>query len=305
MNPLRHFEATTARLQSAAHKLRWGMRTVGVAHTVKGGARMIDLQLRRPKRAEVTLRSGPTLEFDYPSQFPPILVMFGDLIDPEYAFLRQIARPDWVIADVGAAIGQFSVFAATLPSAAVHAFEPSAANVSTLRRNLVRNGIVDKVTVNQAALSNTSGEAVFETTGSTWMSHLSQEPAQGGEIVPVLTLPDALERAGVTHLSVLKVNVSGFEPEVLEGAEPLLAAGKADILIMLLGLRSLPWYERIARHGYRFFYYHPIEKTLHEVTAFDEAAVLDHRPWPARHIIAVHRAAIDRGILASIPIKQL
>ncbi|MGO4706493.1 FkbM family methyltransferase [Microvirga sp. 2MCAF38] len=298
----RRFEETAGRLQSAAHKLRWGMRAVGVAETIRGAARLMTLRLRRPPRSMVALRSGPVLEFDYPSQFPPVLVMFGDLIDPEYAFLREVSRPDWVIADVGAAIGQFTVFAARLPAATVHAFEPSGANVATLQRNLARNGVLERVTIHQLALSNADGQSIFETTGHTWMSRLSDAPAENGEVVTVRTLPDQLQRSGIAHLSVLKVNVAGFEPQVLEGAEPFLAEGKADILILLLGLPSLPWYEKISRHGYRFFYYHPLERSLYEVKAFDERSVLDHRPWPARHIIAIHDSAIART-LSSVKIR--
>ncbi|WP_112662176.1 FkbM family methyltransferase [Microvirga flavescens] len=293
---------TSARLQSAAYKLRWGLRAVGLKETIRGAARLTALRLWRPAHASVALRSGPVLDFAYPSQFPPILVMFGDLIDPEYAFLRKVSRPDWVVADVGAAIGQFAVFAARLPVAMVHAFEPSAANVATLEHNIARNGITERVKVHRLALSNADGESIFETAGCTWMGHLGNASGTG-ERVAVRTLSGELERAGVGHLSVLKVNVSGFEPQVLEGAESFLAEGRADILILLLGLPSLPWYAKIAAYGYRFFYYHPQENALYEVTAFDEHSVLDHRPWPARHIIAVSNAAIANGALSGVRIR--
>jgi FkbM family methyltransferase len=292
------------RLKSGFDKLTWGMRVVGPGAAARGTVSVMALQLRRPKRSEIRLRSGPILEFDYPSQFPPTLVLFGDLIDPEFAFLRQVARPGWVFADVGAAIGQFSLFAATLPGAVVHAFEPSSVNVATLQGNLNRNAMTDRVTVHQLALSNTSGEASFETTERTWMSRLSGADLTG-ERVCVRTLADEFARLGLEHVAVLKINVAGFEPNVLEGAERFLAEGKADILILLLGLESLPWYGRIAALGYRFFYYHPEELMLYEVTGFDRHSVLDHRPWPARHIIGIRAAAIDEGIVASLATCRL
>ena len=99
---------------------------------------------------------------------------------------------------------------------------------------------------------------------------------------------------------MLKINVAGFEPSVLEGAGPVLEANRADILILLLGIPSLPHYARIAEQGYRFFYYHPVERRLYEVASFDERTVLDSRPWPARHIIAVHESTIASGRLGSI-----
>ncbi|MDB5527030.1 MAG: methyltransferase FkbM family [Devosia sp.] len=291
-----------SKLRTAWDKLLWGMRAVGPGRVLQGGARLALLQLRHPRRSEVRLRSGTVMEFDYPSQFPPMLVMFGDLVDPEYAFLRAIARPGWTIVDVGAAIGQFTLFAAAI-GARVHAFEPSGANVATLLRNLRRNGVVERVDVYQAALSNTTGEARFQTDARTWLSRLDR--SDGGELVPVQKLDDTMQELSLSHVSVLKINVSGYEPAVMEGAWTFLGEGRADILVLLLGLESLPWYEKIAGLGYRFFYYHPGQKTLHEVTAFDASSVLDHRPWPARHIIALRSVAIDEGLVAGLNIRPL
>lgn len=294
-----------ARLRSGVHKLGWGVRTVGIGATLQGAIRLMRLQLQRPRGSEVKLRSGPCLEFDYPSQYPVMLVLFGDLVDPEFAFLRQISKPEWIVADVGAAIGQFAIFAATLPAAKVHAFEPSNANVATLRRNVAKNNVSDKVIVHKLALSNTDGEAFFETAKQNWMSGLSSVPTIHGEAVRVRTLTEELRRLKISHLGVLKINVSGFEPEVIEGAEDFLAGGGAAILILLLGLASLPWYDRLSGYGYRFFYYHPGERGLYEVTAFDPSSVLDHRPWPARHIIAIHETAMADCVGDIFKISQL
>ncbi|RYG87096.1 MAG: FkbM family methyltransferase [Alphaproteobacteria bacterium] len=246
------------------------------------------------------LRSGPILEFDYPDQFPPTLMMFGDLIDPEFSFLRQVARPGWRVVDVGAAIGQFSLFAATcLPGASVDAFEPSSANVETLNRNLVRNRVEGRVRVHRAALSNRKETARFATAPKTWMSQLVAPDSgdAGTEEVAVDTLDATLDQLELDHVDVLKINVAGFEPAVMEGAMRSLRAGRVDILVLLLGLPSLPHYAAIAALGYRFFYYHPAKRMLFEVGQFDADSVLGHRPWPARHILAIRDAAVA-GLIA-------
>lgn len=289
-------------------KLRWGTRAVGPIAAARGVWRLVCLSLGRPERAEVRLRSGPILEFDYPGQFPPTLMLFGDFIDPEFAFLRQVARLHWRIVDVGAAIGQFSMFAAIcLPDATVHAFEPSSANVATLQRNIVRNGVEGRVFVHQAALSNRRETARFETAPKTWMSQLSDSPTNDpqSELVSVDTLDATLRSLRLSHVEVLKINVAGFEPAVLEGAMPCLAAGQVDVLILLLGMPSLAYYEAIAALGYRFFYYHPPQRTLFEVTRFDADSVLAHRPWPARHIIAIRGPALDDLVMGAVGVRQL
>ncbi|WEX75007.1 FkbM family methyltransferase [Sinorhizobium numidicum] len=248
------------------------------------------------------MRCGPVLEFGFPSQVPHVLLAFGDFIDPEYAFLRKIYRPGWIVADVGAAIGQFSVFAATLPAAKVHAFEPSSANVAALSRNIVRNGVSDRVEVHRIAFSNAEFEANFETRANAWLSGISET---GTELVSVRTLTADFRRLGLDHVSVLKINVAGYEPQVIEGADAFLAKGGADILILLLGLASLPWYARLAANGYRFFYFHPNENALYEVTAFDADSVLAHRPWPARNIIAIHQSAMESRLDMWLPVRRI
>lgn len=76
-------------------------------------------------------------------------------------------------------------------------------------------------------------------------------------------------------------------------------------MILLLGLGSLPWYAGLAAYGYRFFYYHPNENVLYEVTAFDADSVLEHRPWPTRNIIAVHRSAMATHLGLTMPVREL
>lgn len=283
-------------------KMMWGYRAVGIGAALKGSARMAYLYARRPQQSELHLRSGQILEFKFPSQIPRALLMFGDFVDPEFAFLRRTVRPDWIVADVGAAIGQFTLFAATLPVASVAAFEPGGANVAALSANTQRNGVADRVDIYKTALSNCETEARFDTTDRAWVGGLSET---GSEIVPVRTLSAEFPRLGLDHVSVLKINVAGFEPSVIEGAMDYLAQGRADILILLLGLESLPWYARVAKIGYRFFYYHPKEAVLYELTAFNADSVLNYRPWPARNIIAIHPSAIDDVLARGISLRRL
>ncbi|WP_157747895.1 FkbM family methyltransferase [Sinorhizobium sojae] len=163
------------------------------------------LYIRRPGRSEIRLRSGPVLEFSFPNQAPRVLLALGDFIDPEFAFLRKISRPDWIVVDVGAAIGQFSLFAATLPIAKVHAFEPSSENFAALLRILVRNGVSNRVDVPLGRFSNAEFEANSET-ASAWTSVIRET---GSERVSARTLTADFESRRLDHVSALKINVAG------------------------------------------------------------------------------------------------
>ncbi|WP_214409856.1 FkbM family methyltransferase [Sphaerisporangium fuscum] len=288
--------AAADRVRNGIVKLRWGVGAVGLPRALGGLARYGALRLRGPRTAEVTLRrSGVRLRYRHPSQTVPLLVVFGDVIDPEYDFLARVLRPGWTVVDVGAAIGQFTIFCARTAEVRAHAFEPSGGNVAALTRNAELNGVADRVSVHAMALSDHAGEAVFATADVTYVSGLSGPVAgQGGERVRVETLPGVCRELGLGHIDVLKVNVAGHEPAVLAGAEPYLAGGGADVLILLIGLDSLPWYAKLHEMGYRFFFYEPRSGLLHEVGRFDEHGFLGSRPSPARHVIAIRGAAFEQ-----------
>lgn len=289
------------RFASAIAKLSLGVRVVGLGATVRGGMRLARLAVLRPPMATVELRSGGHLAFEYPEQFAPSLVMFGDLIDPEFSFLRAIARPNWTVVDVGAAIGQFSVFAGLLPCARILAFEPSEQNLRVLERNIRENRLDALVSIQATALADTTGEASFCTSTRTYLSGLTRPGASAGahSVVSVRRLDDELDRLDVAHVDVLKINVAGAEPEVLDGATRLLSQAHADIVVLLLGTRSLQWYERLHELGYELGFYHPVESRLTFSDTID-ARIFSTAAWPSRHLIAVSRAAIDRGALTSI-----
>ncbi len=291
-----------SKLRAASYKLRWGAGTVGVPATVRGMARLAAVRIRKPATVEVKLRSGGRLAFRNPSQLVPALLLFGDLIDPEYPFLRRIATPGWAVVDVGAAVGQFTVFATRIGARTVHAYEPSGANVESLQGNLALNSITDRVLVHQTALSESEGEAQFATQATTYLSRLDGDvTGVPTETVPVRRLDGELVRLGVDHVNVLKVNVAGFEPEVLGGAEGAFAAGTIDVLVVLISLRLVPSLERLQKYGYRVGFYDPRRERFHEIRTIDEET-LTRPPSPARHVLVVRSGAIDHGLLHGVEV---
>ena len=305
MSILRTTKRLISRFLAGSGKIRWGARAVGWPATIVGSLRLARLKLVRPARAEVRLRqTGATMTFNYPKQLVPALVVFGDLIDPEYAFLREVARPDWIFLDVCAAIGQFTVFAAGCVGGWVHAFEPSPENLATLRANIRANGIADRVSVHAVALSDQAGEAEFTTETNPFMSHLDAGSPGGGDPVRIEPLSNFTTEMGIEHVSVLKVNVAGGEPAVIEGAKPFLAGGGADVLVLLIGPQSYDAYRELEEMGYRFFFYHPRQHQVHEVASLDDDGLIRNRPWPARHVLGIWSPAIGEVLGNSITIAS-
>jgi FkbM family methyltransferase len=153
------------------------------------------------------------------------------------AFLGRLAAGD-VCVDVGAHIGYYTLLAAEAvgPAGSVYALEPSARVFETLTSNLALNGC-DNVSALQLAAGSEAGEAVlYEAPGASPLtSSLSPrmlDAPHGGraqEFVPkrVSVAPvDGVVPAGVHALvRVVKIDVEGYEVEVLRGMERLLSAG--------------------------------------------------------------------------------
>ena len=286
------------------HKLGWGVRSVGPLQTLRGGCRLALIELRRPERSQVVLRSGGVISFANPSQRAPALVVFGDVIDPELRLVRRVLRPGASVIDAGAAIGQFTVVAGQTAGATIHAYEPSSANVVSLRHNVDLNDLTARVVIHQAALSSYEGTAVFHTTENTYLSGLDDaSDACAGQTVPVVRLSDELERLDIRHVDVLKVNVAGYEAEVLRGCLDRLRDGSVSMLIVLVGPTIVPVLREVHDMGYRFFFYDPYAVALHELAHLDERA-LNSPPTPARHVIGLHPSALTAGPLAAIPVRS-
>jgi len=143
-----------------------------------------------------------------------------------------LSRGDVVI-DVGAYVGDFSVAVlAHQPWAKIHAFEPLPAPFSALLTALAPFGDVE---VRNVALGRVRGEgdflvnnfdkaSSFLATGAImdkrpWGLDFSTKETLR---VPIVTLSDYLREQNIGQVRLLKLDVQGFELEVLAGAEPVL-----------------------------------------------------------------------------------
>lgn len=136
----------------------------------------------------------------------------------EMGFLLHFLRPEDTFCDIGANIGSFTVLASGVVGARTIAFEPGAESRYWLDRNIDLNGIRSRCDVRSTALSNTNGEVWFST-GRDVFNQVIENKADGAENISATRLDDALD--GI-HPIMLKIDVEGHEPKVLEGAADVL-----------------------------------------------------------------------------------
>ena len=125
-------------------------------------------------------------------------------------WFAENARPDWVVFDVGANVGIYAILLSRLaPRGHIHAFEPTE-TASLLRRNLdfhqARNVSVHPLAV--GARTGAFEEPIYRIWGQ----------APETRSYDFVTLDDFVARAGVDRLDCIKIDVDGFDLDVLKGS---------------------------------------------------------------------------------------
>jgi len=163
--------------------------------------------------------------------------------EPEtIAWLNRIPENS-VFFDIGANIGVYSVYAASIRKAQVIAFEPSFLNLELLYRNIQSNHLENKITVIPMSLSNSNQieNLYMETRDNIWGgAHNSSglNTTQDGKPMEEFTVSsqvaislDSLsELVGLPMPAYIKIDVDGLESIILAGAQKSLAKVK-EILI--------------------------------------------------------------------------
>jgi FkbM family methyltransferase len=174
----------------------------------------------------------------------------------ELHLIPRLAQKGKVSLDIGANKGVYSY--ALLPhSASVHAFEPNPKS-----RGILKSWSAGRVTIHDIALSDKAGEATlfiprggksgYSNQGSSLQKlHLDREH---GEIVIRTARLDDL---GIKDIGFIKIDVEGFEQQVLEGARETLKRDRPNLLVEIEEKHAkAPIEQEIARvcaYGYDCF----------------------------------------------------
>jgi len=156
------------------------------------------------------------------------MIYFGTYECLESKMVQNHVRPGSITVDVGANVGYYTAMFSKLvgPTGRVVAIEPSQYAFSRLLDFIQTNEITWAEPVN-IGLSDVSGELplfLAKDSNNHTPSMVTQADANVIARVPVRRLDDLANERGITQIDLLKIDVEGFEPQVLAGAPNLLAA---------------------------------------------------------------------------------
>lgn len=141
--------------------------------------------------------------------------------------IRTLQKGDTVI-DVGANFGFLALLAARQleGEGRVWAFEPDPPARSMLQRNIELNPAGALVSVREECVSSKKGEVRFFSAKESAFSGLADTRRAANRkelLVNAVSLDEFSKEESVENLAFVKIDVEGFEYEVLEGAQRLLA----------------------------------------------------------------------------------
>lgn len=170
----------------------------------------------------LTTRDGQMLALAGDRYVTACLEAYGELSPAERALLLQIITPGMCVVEVGANMGAFTLaMARACAPGTLYAFEPQQRIFQILCANLAMNGIIN-VVASPDACGRAPGRAVIpplDYDGENnfgGVSLAAEGPGQSVRVTPLddLDLPDC---------GLIKVDVEGYEIEVIEGARATIA----------------------------------------------------------------------------------
>jgi FkbM family methyltransferase len=139
------------------------------------------------------------------------------------------------VLDVGANVGVYSLLAKTVnPESQVYGFEAVQHLHEKFERNCELNGF--DIRCVHTAVSNVDGFAdIFSTPGGFATASLQTNALRTtSERVTTTTLTTFIESQSISRVDLMKIDVEGYEPQVLEGMGEHLVVMKPTILVEIL-----------------------------------------------------------------------
>tara|TARA_B100001094_G_C18137019_1_gene775697 strand:- start:374 stop:1024 length:651 start_codon:yes stop_codon:yes gene_type:complete len=139
-----------------------------------------------------------------------------------------------VVFDVGAHLGQTTLhFFKSFPTASIHSFEPAEENFKKLKLNIKGK---NRIQINRLALGSSQDFVIMETGQSDQTHQVCRNPENkpgNGDMAMVRmdTIDSYMQHEGIKKIDLLKIDVEGYELEVLEGAKYALKTQTVNAIL--------------------------------------------------------------------------
>lgn len=171
----------------------------------------------------------------------------GNFEPESMAVWREHCGPGKTAIDVGAYTGIYSLVAASL-GADVIAIEPAPESANRLRKNATNNRLSDKISLHRCAAGAETGHCNLSV-----KFPLSSANAVDGSYDTTIAVEKATVDSFVLerHVNIMKIDVEGYEFEVLVGAEETIRRCKPVIITEALTRQDIMYQDaELSNMGY-------------------------------------------------------
>jgi len=180
------------------------------------------------------------LKFDRSTHMGSLIYWNGYASPAELALLDKILKPGMVFADIGANLGEFTVYAGKrVKTGKVLAFEPFEPVFKLLLENIELNHL-ENVIAFQVGLWNQNGELPFYLGSERddrsfvyegWSTAVGGKGSQQISKVKMVVFDDWFEGLQISRLDLMKIDTEGAELQMLTGARKSLEKYSPDLIV--------------------------------------------------------------------------
>lgn len=189
----------------------------------------------------------------------------------DMGFLLHFLRKEDLFVDVGANIGSYTILASAQIGCRTIAIEPVPNTFQYLINNIALNKIEGKVTALNLALGSETGKISFTSNLDT-MNHVSNNNLENDIVVNVSKLDNIIND---NLPSLIKIDVEGFESEVLRGASKTLQNPDLKGIIIELngsgnkfGFDDKDIHHKLLAMNFKPYTYEPFQRNLKLVESY-------------------------------------
>ncbi|GAB2983623.1 FkbM family methyltransferase [Mucilaginibacter puniceus] len=187
---------------------------------------------------------------------------FGDM-----GFLIHFLRPEDIFFDVGANVGSYTLLASGACKAKSIAIEPVKTAFNILQQNITLNNLQHSVKLLNSGAGAIIGALAFSSAEDTTNHVLADdEIADNISIIPIITI-DSLLTDGTP--SLIKIDVEGYETEVLKGMATTLKSPSLKAIIIELngsgeryGFDEQAIHQLLIENNFEPYSYDPFTRSL-------------------------------------------